>query len=69
VLLSDVDQTVGTAYLSVRTPDMPYHDLGIPQRISYLIDPDGVIAEAYDLEGADLGEHSAQVLADIAARS
>jgi peroxiredoxin len=48
---------------------MPYHDAGIPRRISYLIDPDGVIAAAYDLEGADLGEHSAQVLADIAARS
>ena len=43
--------------------------MGVPRRISYLIDPDGMIAAAYDLEGRDLGQHSADVLADIAARS
>lgn len=50
---------------------MEYYEFGIPLRISYLIDPDGVIAVAYDLgvQGGDLGEHSAQVLADIASRS
>jgi hypothetical protein len=48
---------------------MEYYEFGIPLRYSYLIDPDGVIVVAYDLEGADLGEHSAQVLADISARS
>lgn len=62
---------MGEAYKAVRTPDMDYHEAGIPRRISYLIDPDGVIAVAYDLEasGGDLAEHSAAVLADIAARS
>ena len=41
----------------------------MPRRISYLIDPEGRIAAAYDLAGQDLDGHAAQVLADIAARS
>jgi peroxiredoxin len=48
---------------------MQWHEAGIPRRVSYLIDPDGKIAVAYDLEASEveLGEHSAQILADITA--
>lgn len=43
--------------------------MGLPRRISYLIDPEGNIAEAYDLAGKDLSEHAGEVLADIAKHS
>jgi len=47
---------------------MDYYEAGIPQRISYLINPDGMIAKAYDFgdEGLDLAEHASMILADIA---
>ena len=47
---------------------MRFYEHGIPRRISYLIAPDGTIAKAYDLEasGADLNDHAAEILADIA---
>ena len=41
----------------------------MPRRITYLIDPQGRIAAAYDLAGQDLAGHAAQVLADITARA
>lgn len=71
MLISDADKSIGEAYSAQRTEDMPYFEMGIPRRISYLIAPDGTIAASYDLDasGADLSDHAQQVLDDIEARS
>ena len=45
-----------------RDPGEKYADY--PKRYSYLIDPNGVIARAYDV--TDVAGHAAQVLADLA---
>jgi len=68
-LISDADRLIGRLYHAEREPGEDYYDSGVPRRISYLIDPEGRIAAAYDLAGQDLAGHAAQVLADIAARS
>ena len=68
-LISDADKSIGRAYHAEREPGEDYYDWGVPRRITYLIDPEGRIAAAYDLAGQDLASHAAQVLADIAARS
>ncbi len=47
----------------LRNPDDKFADY--PQRISYLIDPEGVIVKSYEV--ADPGGHGAAVLADLAA--
>lgn len=57
-LLSDVDKAVGTAYEVVREPDHKYANF--PERHSYLIDPQGIIAATYDV--TDLAQHGADVL-------
>ena len=66
-LLSDPDKTMGAAYDACRQEGEKYFEAGIPRRISYLIDPDGRIARAYDVEndGLDLDGHAEAVLADI----
>ena len=63
-LLSDADRSVGTAYEVARPPDHDY--AALPRRISYLIGPDGVIAQAYPVK--DAAAHADEVLADIAER-
>ncbi|MYB04510.1 MAG: redoxin domain-containing protein [Acidimicrobiaceae bacterium] len=68
-LISDTDKSVGRRYHAEREPGEDYYEHGLPRRITYLIDPQGQIAAAYDLAGQDLAGHAAQVLADIAARS
>ena len=68
-LLSDPDRSVGAAYDVVRQPGEQYAEAGLPRRISYLIDPEGRIAKAYDLSGQDLATHAAEVLEEIKARS
>ena len=68
-LISDADKSIGRRYHAEREPGEDYYEWGVPRRISYLIDPEGRIAVAYDLAGQDLDGHAAQVLADIAARS
>ena len=68
-LISDADKSIGRRYRAEREPGEDYYEYGLPRRISYLIDPEGRIAAAYDLAGQDLASHAAQVLADIAARS
>ncbi len=68
-LLSDPDRSVGAAYDVVRQPGEQYAEAGLPRRISYLIDPQGRIAKAYDLAGQDLSAHAAEVLEEIKARS
>ena len=51
------------AYQVLRTADDPFADY--PQRISYLIDPEGVIVKSYQV--TDPGGHAAAVLADLEA--
>ncbi len=66
-LISDPGKDVGRAYEAEREEGEDYYEFGIPRRISYLIDPDGTIVKAYDLDGQDLSTHAAEILADIAA--
>lgn len=60
-LLSDVDRTVGERYHAVRPAGHQYADY--PERISYLIDPDGVIRRSYAVH--DVAGHAAAVIADL----
>jgi peroxiredoxin len=60
---------VGAAYDAVRQPGEKFAEHGLPRRISYLIDPEGRIAQAYDMDGKDLAAHAGEVLAEISARS
>lgn len=62
-LLCDTDQAVGVVYGAKKEPDEPFSDF--PRRVSYLIDPDGVIRRAYAV--SEPAEHAAVVLADLAA--
>ena len=63
-LLSDPDRVMGTAYEATRPPDHPF--VSLPERITYLISPDGLIARAYDPSNApSLDEHPDQLLKDI----
>ena len=62
-LLSDVDQQVGRRYDVRRDGDDQYAEF--PRRVSYLIDPEGVIRRAYVV--ADVARHADDVLADLAA--
>ncbi len=61
MLLSDVDHRVGEAYQVLRPDGGRYRDF--PRRLSYLIDPDGVIRRAYSV--ADVAGHADQVLHDL----
>ena len=63
VLLSDVDRAVGTRYEAVREPGEPYADFA--QRIAYLIDPAGVIRQAYQV--TDVAAFADDVLGDLTA--
>ena len=65
-LLSDPDRSAGAAYEAVRDPDADFSDFA--KRVAYLIDPDGVIRQSYEVK--DTEGFAAQVLADLeAARS
>jgi peroxiredoxin Q/BCP len=61
-LLSDADRTVGRAYEVLRPAGDRY--AGFPERLSFLIDPDGVIRRVYRV--ADVSAHADEVLADVA---
>jgi peroxiredoxin Q/BCP len=54
---------VGRHYQVARGPDDQY--VAFPRRLSFLIDPAGVIRRTYTV--ADVGGHAGQVLADVAA--
>jgi peroxiredoxin Q/BCP len=62
-LLSDPTKEVGSRYQVLREADDKFVDY--PQRISYLIDPDGLIVKSYLV--SDPGGHAAAVLADLEA--
>ena len=65
-LLSDPDREIA-GLLDVRRPDA--HPLSfLPRRVTYLIDPDGVIARSYDV-GRDIDGHADVVLEDLRALS
>lgn len=60
-LLSDPDHSVATAYGAARDAGDKF--VGYPRRYSYLIDPDGIIARAYDVTA--VANHADQVIADV----
>jgi peroxiredoxin Q/BCP len=60
-LLSDLDRTVGERYQVRRSPEERYSRS--PRRITYLIDPQGVIRRAYRVK--DIEPHPSQVLDDL----
>jgi len=60
-LLSDVDHTVGNLYGAARPPDHQF--AAYAQRISYLIDPDGIIRRTYEV--SDPAGHASVVLGDL----
>jgi peroxiredoxin Q/BCP len=62
-LLCDTDRTVGRLYGVERGADDPYPDY--PKRITFLIDPDGMVAKVYEV--TDPGAHPDEVLADLRA--
>jgi peroxiredoxin Q/BCP len=61
-LLSDADRSVGAEYGVLRPPDDPY--AAMPKRVSFLIDPDGIIRRTYEVK--DTAAHADEVLADLA---
>ena len=55
---------MGTAYEATRPPDHPF--VSLPERVTYLISPDGLIARAYDPSSAvSLDAHPEQLRKDI----
>lgn len=62
-LLSDVDHTVSEAYHASKPAAPGEERQGWARRVSYLIDPDGMIAKSYKVD--DIMSHPGQVLADI----
>ena len=62
-LLSDVDHAVGRTYEVERDLDDQYVDF--PLRVSYLVDPDGVIRKTFAVSG--VADHAAEVLATLVA--
>jgi peroxiredoxin Q/BCP len=59
-LLSDYDEQVGVKY---ETRDPGTEKVSFAKRLSYLIDPDGVIRKAYEV--TDIPAHPAEVLVDL----
>jgi peroxiredoxin Q/BCP len=61
-LLADTDKTVGTAYGVKKADDEQWAEYA--RRLSFLIDPDGVIREIYEV--TDVAAHPQEVLDDLA---
>ena len=59
-LLSDYDEQVGVKY---ETRDPGTDKVSFAKRLSYLIDPDGIIRKSYEV--SDIPAHPAEVLADL----
>jgi peroxiredoxin Q/BCP len=62
-VLSDTDRSTSATYGAGLDPGDRYADF--PQRISYLVDPEGTIRRSYEV--TDPAGHGAEVLADLAA--
>lgn len=63
-LLSDPEQAIGIAYGAVR-PSTESAYSPFARRISYLVDPEGLVVQTYEV--TDPGGHAAAVLADLEA--
>ena len=61
-LLSDPGRAAGAAFEVLREPDDPY--AAMPQRIAYLIDPEGVIRQSYLVK--DVKGFAGQIIDDLA---
>jgi peroxiredoxin Q/BCP len=59
-LLSDYDEQVGVKY---ETRDPGTDKVSFAKRISYLIDPDGVVRKSYEVK--EIAAHPAEVVADL----
>ena len=59
-----MDRAVGRLYGAEKGADEQYPDF--PKRITFLIDPEGVVAKVYEV--TDVGAHPDEVLADIRSR-
>ena len=59
-LLSDYDEQVGVQY---ETRDPGTEKVSFSKRLSFLIDPEGIIRRSYEV--ADIPAHPAEVLADL----
>jgi peroxiredoxin Q/BCP len=57
-LLSDEDHSVGRVYQVERDPDDQY--AAFPLRVSYLVDPDGVVRKTFAVSG--VADHATEVL-------
>jgi peroxiredoxin Q/BCP len=57
-LLSDVDHAVGRTYEVEREPDDQY--AAFPLRVSYLVDPDGIIRKTFAV--SSVADHAGSVL-------
>ena len=62
-MLCDVDRAVGRVYGAERGAEEQYPDF--PKRITFLIDPEGVVAKVYEV--TDAGAHPDEVLSDLRA--
>jgi thioredoxin-dependent peroxiredoxin len=62
-LLSDVDHAVGRSYEVEREPDDQY--AAFPLRVSYLVDPDGIIRKTFAVSG--VADHASSVLETLSA--
>jgi peroxiredoxin Q/BCP len=62
-LLSDADHKVGRTYEVEREPDDQY--AAFPLRVSYLVDPDGIIRKTFAVAG--VADHAGSVLEVLSA--
>jgi len=65
-ILSDPDRKIAESLQVRRQP--PHPMFALPRRVTYLIDPDGIVAESYDV-GRDIKGHAEEVLGDLRART
>lgn len=63
-LLSDPDRSIADSLDVSRQPPHPL--FALPRRVTYLIDPEGVVAEAYDV-GRNIQGHGQEVLETLRA--
>ena len=62
-LLTDRDHDVAAAYEADRDPDDRFY--GYPRRLTYVIDPQGRIAKAYEVAQDQITAHPAAVACDL----
>ncbi len=65
-LLSDPNRAIAESLEVSREPPHPL--FAFPRRVTYLIDPDGVVARSYDV-GRNIKGHAEEVLEDLRALS